>query len=210
MKMKWIALFSLGFMVAQAYADKPVVIDNQMIGEQPAPSKDAGATTSQEAPKAQSDDQGARERILQGGKISTRQRAALVKAEVGDANKVEGDNFLASNGAKKGVITLASGVQYRILRAGKGKMPTEENSIMCRYKGTLINGTAFDQSEGKKPSLARISGFMPGLKEAVKMMPIGSKWEIVIPPQLAYGATGNRGVGSNAVVIYQMEILSIK
>jgi FKBP-type peptidyl-prolyl cis-trans isomerase len=210
MKMKWIALLGLGLMVAQANAETPVVIDNQMIGKQPTDSKDAGATSSQAPTKAQTDDEAARERILRGGKVSTRERAQLVKAEVGEANKTEGENFLASNGAKSGVVTLPSGVQYRILRAGKGKMATEENSIMCRYKGAMVNGQSFDMTEGKKPALMQVAGFLPGVKEAVKLMPIGSKWEIVVPPQLAYGATGNRGVGPNAVVVYQMEILSIK
>jgi FKBP-type peptidyl-prolyl cis-trans isomerase FklB len=74
----------------------------------------------------------------------------------------------------------------------------------------LINGTTVDKSDAKKPSSLRVAGFLEGLKQAVKLMPTGSKWEIVIPPQLAYGAFGNRGVGPNAVLVYEMEILGVK
>jgi FKBP-type peptidyl-prolyl cis-trans isomerase len=134
----------------------------------------------------------------------------LVKADVAETNQTEGASFLASNGAKKGVVTLPSGVQYRVIRAGKGKKPTENSSVVCKYKGTLINGDSFDMSEGKKPATMHVSGFLPGLKEAVLLMTGGSKWEIVIPPQLAFGPSGSHGVGANAVVIYQMDIISIK
>ncbi len=207
MKMKWIALLCFGFMVAQAQAATPVVIDNQSVGNAPA---DSGATAAQQPAKAKTEDEAARERILLGGKISRRERAQLIKAEVGETNKTEGEGFLASNKTKKGVISLPSGVQYRIIRAGKGKKPVEESKVMCRYKGTLLSGESFDMTEGKKPAVMVVAGFMPGLKEAVKLMSPGSKWEIVVPPQLAYGATGNRNVGPNAVVVYQMEIVSIK
>ena len=210
MKMKWIALLSLGLVAAQANAAPPLVLDNQAIGNAAAESKDNAAAPDQGATKPQTDDEAARERIRLGGKVSVRERAQLVKAEVAETNKTEGANFLATNGAKKGVITLPSGVQYRIIRAGKGKKPTENSNVVCKYKGTLVGGETFDMSEGKKPATMLVSGFLPGLKEAVKLMNGGAKWEIVVPPQLAYGAAGNRGVGPNAVLIYQLEIISIK
>jgi FKBP-type peptidyl-prolyl cis-trans isomerase FklB len=210
MKMKCIALLSLTLLVAQAQAAAPVVIDSQSIGNAPAETKDTGATAAQPATKVQTENEAARERLQLGGKISRRERAQLVKAEVSETNKTEGGSFLASNGAKKGVTTLPSGVQYRVIRAGKGKKPTANSSVVCKYKGTLINGDSFDMSEGKKPAVMRVSGFLAGVKEAVMLMTAGSKWEIVVPPQQAFGASGNRGVGPNAVVVYQMEILSIK
>jgi FKBP-type peptidyl-prolyl cis-trans isomerase len=210
MKMKWIALLGLGLMAVQANAATPVVIDNQAIGNATANSKDNGAAAQQGASKPQTEDEAARERLRLGGKLSNRERAQLVKAEVAETNKTEGASFLASNGAKKGVITLPSGVQYRIIRAGKGKKPTENSSVVCRYKGTLINGDSFDMSEGKKPATMLVSGFLPGVKEAVKLMNGGAKWEIVVPPQLAFGSSGSHGVGANAVVVYQIDIISIK
>jgi FKBP-type peptidyl-prolyl cis-trans isomerase len=101
-------------------------------------------------------------------------------------------------------------VQYKILRAGKGKKPTETSLVRCRYKGKLIDGSTIDKTDDKKPSTMDVSGFLAGLKEAVQLMATGSKWEVVIPPQLAYGAIGNRGVGPNAVLIYEVEILGVK
>ena len=210
MKMKLIALLSLGLIALQANAATPVVIDNQAIGNATADSKDNAAAPDQGASKPQTEDEAARERLHLGGKLSNRERAQLVKADIAETNKTEGASFLASNGAKKGVVTLPSGVQYRIIRGGKGKKPTENSSVVCKYKGTLINGDSFDMSEGKKPATMHVSGFLPGLKEAVLLMTGGSKWEIVIPPQLAFGTSGSHGVGANAVVIYQMDIVSIK
>ena len=210
--MKWILLLSLGLVIGSAAAEQPIVLDNQAIGDQQGASKAGAAAVNEATAPADSaaDVNANKERILKGARVSPREKAALAKAEAGEANKEEGANFLSTNAAKKGVTTLASGVQYKILRAGKGKKPTEGSRISCRYKGTLIDGTSFDKTEDKKPSVMHVSGFVPGLKEAVLLMPTGSKWEIVVPPQLAYGAIGNRGVGSNAVLIYQMEILSIK
>ncbi len=211
MKLKWIALLSLGFILPQADAAQSIVIDNQQVGEAPAPSKNDAAPSNAAQPQPQVDvNAEARERTLKSGRISPREKAQLAKAEVGDENKQAGANFLAANKAKKGVVVLPSGVQYKVLRAGKGKKPTEESTVKCRYKGTLTDGSSIDKTDEKKPSALLVSGLLPGLKEAVKLMPSGSKWEIVIPPELAYGAKGNRGVGPNAVLIYQMEIVGIK
>lgn len=211
MKLKWVALLSLGLIVPQVHAAQSIVIDSQQVGDAPAASKTdaAQSNATQQQPQADANAE-ARDRALKGARISPREKAQLAKAEVGDENKQEGADFLAANKAKKGVVVLPSGVQYKVLRAGKGKKPTEESTVKCRYKGTLTNGTSIDKTDEKKPSALRVAGFLPGLKEAVKLMPSGSKWEIVIPPELAYGTKGNRGVGPNAVLIYQMEIVGIK
>jgi FKBP-type peptidyl-prolyl cis-trans isomerase FklB len=152
-----------------------------------------------------------KEQLLKGGKMSPRQKAALARGELAESNKGAGDAFLASNGAKPGVVSLPSGLQYKILHAGKGKKPTESSTIRYRYKGTLIDGSVIDKSaENNKPSTINVGGLLAGLKEAAMLMPSGSKWQIVIPPQLAYGASGYRGAGPNAVLVYEMEILGIK
>ncbi len=208
MKLKWIALLGLGLAMNQAYAAQPIVIDNQQLGQPPAAAKPDAQQAQQ--PSATDSSEAARERARTGARISPREKAALARAATGDSNKQESVSFLAANKAKKGVVVLPSGVQYKILRVGKGKKPKEDSTIMCRYKGTLTDGATFDKTDEKKPSPLNVSGFLPGLKEAVKLMPSGSKWEIVIPPSLAYGAQGNRGVGPNAVVIYQMEVVGIK
>jgi FKBP-type peptidyl-prolyl cis-trans isomerase len=213
LKINWIVLFGLALFAGQANADQPIVLDNQTLGQPTAPAKNTQA-----APARQGNQQGAAtaegsEAIrpsLKARRISPRERAALRKAEMGDQNKEQGQSYLAENAARKGVVTLPSGVQYRVLRAGKGRRPTAGSRVMCRYVGTLIDGRTFDKTDKRKPAMMNIDGFVQGLREAVMHMPTGSKWEIVIPPQLAFGPTGNRGVAPNAVVKYQMEILSVR
>jgi len=210
MKMKFILLFSLCLLGFQAGAEESVVIDTQSVGEPPAAVKAGASVPTQSDPQAEANAAN-KEQLLKGGRMSPRQKAALAKGELADTNKESGNAFLVSNGAKPGVVSLPSGLQYKILRAGKGNKPTENSMIRCRYKGTLTDGSMIDiAAENNKPASMRVSGLLAGLKEAAVLMPTGSKWQIVIPPQLAYGASGYRNVGPNAVVVYEMEILGIK
>lgn len=209
MKLKSILMISLIMITVQASAEEAVVIDSEMLGEQPGTVATEPTTTAQIDAGAVSADAN-RERILKGGKISARQKTAMAKAQISVDNKQQGEVFLAENKTKQGVITLTSGVQYKILRAGSGKNPSESSVVACRFRGTLIDGATFDKSDVKKPVALNVSGFLPGLKEAVMLMSAGAKWQVVIPPQLAYGELGDRGVGPNAVLIYDMEIVSIK
>ena len=127
-------------------------------------------------------------------------------------NKKEGAAFLAKNKTKQGVVTLPSGLQYKILKAGNGKKPIGSDTVECHYRGTLINGTEFDSSyrRGQAASFP-VSGVIPGWTEALKLMPVGSKWQLFIPPQLAYGAQGaGRDIGPDATLIFEVELLSIK
>jgi FKBP-type peptidyl-prolyl cis-trans isomerase FklB len=150
-----------------------------------------------------------KELLLKGGKISPRQKAELAKAEKANANQQGTASYLAANKIKPGVVTLASGVQYKVLKAGTGKRATEADAVRCRYQGNLVDGTGFDKADDKTPTVLRVAGMLPGLREAVKLMPVGAKWEVVVPPELAYGAKGNHGVGPNAVLIYVIEIAGI-
>jgi FKBP-type peptidyl-prolyl cis-trans isomerase len=160
--------------------------------------------------EAQAQANAANKELLQkGGKISPRQKAELAKAEKADANQQGTASYLSANKIKPGVVTLASGVQYKVLKAGTGKRPTDTDSVRCRYQGTLADGTGFDKADDKTPTVLRVTGLLPGLKEAVKLMPVGSKWEVVVPPELAYGAKGGHAVGPNAVLIYVIEIAGI-
>jgi len=210
MKMKLVLLFSFCLFGLQAIAEESVVIDIQTVGEPPADAK-AGASTATQADPQNEANAVNKEQLLKGGKMSPRQKAALAKGEMADTNKEAGNAFLANNSAKPGVVALPSGLQYKIIHAGQGNKPTENNMVRCRYKGRLTDGTIIDSSaENNKPATIRVGGLLAGLKEAVLQMPIGSKWQIVIPPSLAYGASGYHGVGPNAVVVYEMEILGIK
>ena len=134
-------------------------------------------------------------------------------AQEGEANKKEGDAFLAANKSKEGVVTLPSGLQYKILKEGNGPKPTATDSVVCNYKGTLINGTEFDSSYKRgEPATFPVTGVIKGWTEALQLMPVGSKWQLFIPPDLAYGARGTPGgpIGPNATLIFEVELLSIK
>jgi FKBP-type peptidyl-prolyl cis-trans isomerase len=133
-------------------------------------------------------------------------------AQAGDANKQEGDAFLAANKAKDGVVTLPSGLQYKILTAGTGAKPTAADTVICNYKGTLINGKEFDaSSKHGGPATFPVSGVIKGWTEALQLMPVGSKWQLFIPPDLAYGQRGAGGdIGPGATLIFEVELVSIK
>lgn len=140
------------------------------------------------------------------------QQQAKLKQE-GEAGKKEGDAFLAANKGKEGVVTLPSGLQYKILKEGTGAKPTADDSVVCNYKGTLINGTEFDSSYKRgEPATFPVGGVIKGWTEALQLMPVGSKWQLFIPSDLAYGARGTPGgpIGPNSTLIFEVELLSIK
>src|SRR5271163_1382002 len=133
-------------------------------------------------------------------------------AQAGDANKKEGDAFLAANKTKEGVVTLPSGLQYKILQAGTGPKPTVEDEVICNYKGTLLNGTEFDSSYKRgQPIKISLSHVIKGWSEALQLMPVGSKWELYVPSELAYGAQApGPPIGANATLVFEVELLSIR
>ena len=134
-------------------------------------------------------------------------------AQEGEANKKEGDAFLAANKSKEGVVTLPSGLQYKILKEGSGPKPTSTDSVVCNYKGTLINGTEFDSSYKRgEPATFPVTGVIKGWTEALQLMPVGSKWQLFIPSDLAYGPRGTPGgpIGPNSTLVFEVELMSIK
>ena len=215
-KLKWILLLCLGLIALQTRADQAIVIDAQTIGEPPAASKPnsnsptqaVAPVTAAVAPAESAESE--TDRILKSGKVSPKQKAEIMKAELLISNKRESEAFLSANKAKPGVVSLPSGVQYKILRPSKGKTPSDNSAVVCRYRGTLIDGTSFDKSDAKKPLTLKVSGLSAGLKEAIKLMPAGSKWQIFVPPQLGFGERGSQGAGPNAALIYEFEIISVK
>lgn len=154
----------------------------------------------------------ARSALMQLQKEMQEKQQAKAAAE-GDANKKEGDAFLAANKTKEGVVTLPSGLQYKILKEGNGPKPTASDSVVCNYKGTLINGTEFDSSYKRgEPATFPVTGVIKGWTEALQLMPVGSKWQLFIPPDLAYGPRGTPGgpIGPNATLVFEVELISIK
>jgi len=139
-----------------------------------------------------------------------KQTAALQAS--GAKNKTEGDAFLAANKAKDGVVTLPSGLQYTVITAGTGPKPTLEQTVVCQYKGTLIDGKEFDSSYKRgQPATFPVKGVIKGWTEALQLMPVGSKWQVFVPPDLAYGARGaGADIGPNATLIFEIELVAIK
>ena len=132
--------------------------------------------------------------------------------EAGAANSKEGTAFLAANKSKEGVVTLPSGLQYKILKAGTGPKPTASDTVVCNYSGTLISGKEFDSSYKRgQPATFPVSGVIKGWTEALQLMPVGSKWQLFIPSDLAYGERGAGGdIGPDSTLIFEVELLSIQ
>ena len=139
------------------------------------------------------------------------QKQADAAKLAGEKNKKEGTLFLAENKKKEGVVTLPSGLQYKILKEGDGKKPTIDDSVICHYRGLLIDGTEFDNSyKRNQPATFPVKGVVKGWSEALQLMPVGSKWQLVIPPELAYGASGGGPIGPESTLIFEVELRSIK
>jgi FKBP-type peptidyl-prolyl cis-trans isomerase FklB len=129
----------------------------------------------------------------------------------GEANKKAGDAFLAANKTKEGVVTLPSGLQYKILTQGTGPKPAATDTVVCNYKGTLLDNTEFDSSYSRKePLTIPVSGVIKGWTEALQLMPVGSKWQLFIPSDLAYGPQAKGPIAANSTLIFEVELLSIQ
>jgi FKBP-type peptidyl-prolyl cis-trans isomerase FklB len=131
--------------------------------------------------------------------------------EAGAANRKVGDAFLAENKSKEGVVTLPSGLQYKIITAGTGPKPTASDTVSCNYRGTLISGKEFDSSYKRgQPVSFPVSGVIKGWTEALQLMPVGSKWQLFIPADLAYGDRGaGADIGPGETLIFEVELISI-
>jgi FKBP-type peptidyl-prolyl cis-trans isomerase FkpA/FKBP-type peptidyl-prolyl cis-trans isomerase FklB len=140
------------------------------------------------------------------------QEATMKKqTEIAEKNKAEGQAFLEKNKAVAGVQTTATGLQYQSLKEGTGPIPTDKDVVTAHYEGKLINGEKFDSSYDRKaPADFPVTGVIPGWTEALKMMKVGSKWKLVVPPELAYGPSGRSGIPPNSVLVFEVELMAIK
>ena len=141
-----------------------------------------------------------------------RQKQTQAQQVAGAENKAKGDAYLAENAKKEGVVALPDGLQYKILTAGQGKKPAESDTVLCNYKGTFIDGTEFDSStQAGKPVPFEVKNVIPGFKEVLQLMPVGSKWQVFIPSTLGYGERGAGSViGPNSALIFEIELVSIQ
>lgn len=152
------------------------------------------------------------ESIVRAYTTELRQKAEEKRRMEGEKNKTEGEEFLAENKNKEGVITLPSGLQYKVLTQGTGPRPGTNDTVVTQYRGTLLDGTEFDSSYAKgQPATFNLGrGLIKGWTEALQLMPTGSKWQLFIPSDLAYGPNGSQKIGPNAVLAFELELLDIK
>ncbi len=131
--------------------------------------------------------------------------------KLAETNKAAGDKFLAENKAKAGVQTTASGLQYKVITEGSGVKPKATDTVKVHYTGKLLDGKVFDSSVTRgEPVEFPVSGVIPGWVEALQLMPQGSKWEVYIPSELAYGPTGNQAIPPSSTLIFEVELLEVK
>lgn len=150
--------------------------------------------------------------VITGLQQEMRQKQMQAQQAAASENKTKGDAFLAENGKKDGVVTLADGLQYKVLSEGQGKKPVETDTVLCNYKGTFVDGTEFDSSaQAGKPVPFEVKNVIPGFKEVLQLMPVGSKWQVFVPSNLAYGERGAGNViGPNATLVFEIELVSIQ
>ena len=150
--------------------------------------------------------------ILMSLRQQVQQQQQAAQAEAAGDNMAASQAFLEENQAQEGVETTESGLQYKVVEQGEGPMPGAEDVVTVHYRGTLIDGTQFDSSYDRgEPATFPVGGVIPGWTEALQMMPVGSKYELYIPPGLAYGEQGAGGrIGPNEALIFEVELLEIQ
>ncbi len=136
---------------------------------------------------------------------------AAENAEIAEAMKKEGEEFLAENAGKPGVVTLKSGLQYKVLKAGNGRKPGRTDKVRCHYEGSFVNGMVFDSSYNRgEPAVFGVNQVIAGWTEALQLMAEGSEWELYIPYNLAYGEAGAHGaIPPCAALIFKVELIAV-
>lgn len=191
--------YTVGYQIGQSIKRQGLEVDTDVVGQA---IKDV-MTDAQ--PKLKPEEMQAAVQAHQ--QASTQKRAA----QAGE-NKKTGEAFLAANKKKEGVVTLPSGLQYKVITEGKGKKPKPTDTIVANYRGTLIDGKEFDSSyKGGQPATFPVNAVIKGWQEILPMMPEGSKWQVFIPSELAYGEAGaGADIGPNATLIFDIELISVK
>jgi FKBP-type peptidyl-prolyl cis-trans isomerase len=197
------ASYAIGMNIGQNLRKQSEVIDATVVqrGMKDALAGDKTLMTEEEAKAA-----------LMTLQVSMRKKQEEQVQQMAETNKKDGDAFLAENKTKAGVVTLPSGLQYKILSEGTGPKPTAADSVVCNYKGTLLDGTEFDSSaKHGGPATFPVTGVIKGWTEALQLMPVGSKWQLFVSSDLAYGQRGaGGGIAPNSTLIFEVELVSIK
>jgi FKBP-type peptidyl-prolyl cis-trans isomerase FklB len=229
MKLRWIAVLGIMFFAGHVYAGENLELKDQKDKVSYSIGVNIGNNLKRQSVEVNPDIllQGIKD-VLSGGKtlmtdqevtetMMKFQKDLLAKQqarmkELGEKNKKEGETFLAENKQKEGVIALPSGLQYKVIKEGDGKTPTINDMVTVHYRGTLIDGKEFDSSYTRgQPATFPVKGVIPGFSEALQLMKPGSKWQLFIPSNLAYGERGaGEGIGPNATLIFDIELVSVK
>jgi FKBP-type peptidyl-prolyl cis-trans isomerase len=149
-------------------------------------------------------------RVIAEFQNQVRQKMAANMRVLTTENRKKAEEFLQANKSRDGVTTLAGGLQYKVLQAGQGALPSEADSVVINYRGMLLDGTQFDATEAGKPGTIKLFDLFNGLRAAIKNMPVGSHWSVWIPPQLGYGERGaGSDIGPNELLVYDLELVGI-
>jgi FKBP-type peptidyl-prolyl cis-trans isomerase len=149
--------------------------------------------------------------VLSGFQGDMRRKMAANHQEKSLQNRKKSDEFLAANAKNTDVVSLPSGVQYKIIKAGDGAKPTDADTVQVNYRGSLLEGKEFDASTPGKPASLKVSNLIAGWKEALHLMPIGSKWQLFIPAKAAYGERGvGADIGPNELLTFDVELVGIQ
>ena len=156
-------------------------------------------------------DQQRLQEVAQRVQSDMQERQATESKELSEANAAAAQDFLKANGAKDGVVTLDSGLQYRVLTDAEGAKPSADDTVLVHYSGKLIDGTEFDSSYQRgQPATFPVNAVIQGWQDALQLMSVGSKWEVVIPPELAYGPGGQGPIPPSSALVFEVELLEIK
>ncbi|HUO34773.1 MAG TPA: FKBP-type peptidyl-prolyl cis-trans isomerase [Candidatus Acidoferrum sp.] len=194
--------YAIGMSIARSLQRQPVEIDPDLVARGLRDQLGGGKTlmTDQEE-----------EETITTLQAQMRQKEEEQIQALAASNLKEGDAFLTANKAKDGIVTTASGLQYKILTPGTGPKPSAEDTVVCNYSAKLLDGTEFDSSYKRgQPITIKVGGVIKGWTEALQLMPVGSKWELYVPPDLAYGDRGKGPIGPNQTLIFDVELLSIQ
>lgn len=195
--------YSIGMNIGQDFKRQDIDLDPDLIAQ-------AIKDVTKGAPLLLTEEQ-VKEAITAFQKELETKMEAKAKADL-EKNAKEGAAYLAENGKKEGVVTLPSGLQYKVLTPGTGKKPKAADTVTVHYRGTLIDGSEFDSSiKRNEPATFPVSGVIPGWTEALQLMQEGAKWQLVIPASLAYGERGaGQQIGPNSTLIFEVELLKVQ
>ena len=143
--------------------------------------------------------------------VALQEKQAKAWQAAAQDNKKKGEEFLAANKTKEGVMTLASGLQYKVIKTGNGKKPSGTDTVECKFWGRLINGTEFGNSDRAGGSVSlQVASMIPGWQEALKLMSVDSEWQLFVPPELGYGVKGAGAIGPNETLIFDVALVGVK